>query len=266
MPVMVEKTDYGYIPPYLRAVSILEPEGNAAAEIAAEIQKWREGGIGDFISTNVARFVAVLSQPRKFIASIQHNTAHALTDASLFAVFVNIVNLLIMLPAFRFSGVQADSLTYALIDTVTTFIFWLLYGSVYHVSARLIGGRGTYRSSIVAVLYLTAFFAISSIFTVPLSLKIISVSLQGLDPPTISEMGKVGVQLVETPTGLICSLLLVATALYRWVCTIGVFMIIHDVSRLKGVLIGLVGSSISWILFLMVESPVMQLVLRVFSS
>lgn len=40
LPVMVERTDYQLIPSYLSAVTILEPEGNVAAEVAAELQNW----------------------------------------------------------------------------------------------------------------------------------------------------------------------------------------------------------------------------------
>jgi hypothetical protein len=264
LPVMVEKTDYGEIPAYLKSVTVLEPEGNVPAEIAAEISKWRKRGLREIVLGNVARFFAVLSQPRKFIASIQHDSVDALTDATIFAALISLLNLVIMLPAFRLAGVQTGNLIYALVDTVTTLLFWFLYGSVYHVCARLIGGRGTYRSSIVAVLYLTAFFAVSSIFSVPLSLKIISLTVQSLDPPSMSELGKIAEQLVETPTGWICSVLLAATAFYRWVCTIGVFMVIHEVGRWKGLVIGLLGAALSWVLFLTVESHIMQLVIHAF--
>jgi hypothetical protein len=169
-----------------------------------------------------------------------------------------------MLPAFRLAGVETDSLRYALVDTVTTLLFWFLYGSVYHICARLVGGCGTYRSSIVAILHLTAFLAISSIFAVPLSLRIISLILQDLDPPNIGELEKIAEQLVKTPSVWIPSVLLAATALYRWVCTVRVFMVIHEVGRSKGIVIGLLGSALSWVLFLTVEAPVMQLIIHAF--
>lgn len=38
---MIERTDYNQIPNYLKAVTILEPEGSAPAEVAAELDKWR---------------------------------------------------------------------------------------------------------------------------------------------------------------------------------------------------------------------------------
>ena len=264
LPVMIEKTEYGDIPAYLTSVTVLEPQGNAAAEIAAEISKWRKRGVREIVVGNVARFVAVLSQPRRFMASIQHDSPGALIDASIFAVFISLINLVIMLPAFRLAGVQTDNLTYALVDTVMTLLFWFLYGSVYHVCARLLGGCGTYRSSIVAILYLTAFFAVSSIFVVPLSLRIIPLTTRGLDPPSFGQLEELAKQLIKTPSLWIPSVLLAATALYRWLCTIGVFMVIHEVGCSRGIVIGLLGSALSWVLFLTVEAPVMQFVIHAF--
>jgi len=40
LPVMVKSTPLEDIPPYLRAVSILKPEGNVAAEVASAVRDW----------------------------------------------------------------------------------------------------------------------------------------------------------------------------------------------------------------------------------
>jgi hypothetical protein len=40
LPVMIERTEYRDIPNYLKAVTILKPEGSVAAEVAAEFQQW----------------------------------------------------------------------------------------------------------------------------------------------------------------------------------------------------------------------------------
>ena len=40
LPISVRFVEYAAIPPYLRAISILEPEGNIAAEVVAEVDKW----------------------------------------------------------------------------------------------------------------------------------------------------------------------------------------------------------------------------------
>jgi hypothetical protein len=273
LPVMVERTEYRHIPPYLKAISVLEPEGNAPAEIAAEIQKWSAKGIQDVVKlggktlkSNAVRFIAVLAGPRNFIKSIDHKADHALIDASVFGIFISVVNLTINLPAYRLANVKADTLTYVLTDTVITFVFWFLYGSVYHLCARLVGGRGTYQSSIVAVLYLTAFTVISGIFSLPLSLTAISWSLESSDVPSLSQWQILGNQILQSPTGLICALLSSATILYRWICTIGVFMIIHEVGRAKAIFICLLAASLSWVVLFTVEKPATALFWRAFSN
>lgn len=40
LPVLIEKVSYTKIPNYLLAVTILEPEGNIAAEVAASLREW----------------------------------------------------------------------------------------------------------------------------------------------------------------------------------------------------------------------------------
>lgn len=42
LPVLIEKVSYRTIPGYLQAVTILQPEGNVAAEVAALIETWTE--------------------------------------------------------------------------------------------------------------------------------------------------------------------------------------------------------------------------------
>lgn len=273
LPVMIERTDYAHIPPYLKAISVLEPEGNAPAEIAAEIQRWDGTGRqnlvkfgGQTVRGITARFIAVLTQPRNFVKSIDHSGEHGLIEASVFAVFVSVANLALMIPTYRLANVKADTLTYVLIDPVITFVFWFLYGSVYHLCAKLLGGRGSYQSSIVAMLYLTAFGIISGILSLPLSLKAVTWGLGSSDAASFGDWKILGDQIVQSPAGLICILLILVTALYRWICTIGVFMIIHEVGRAKGILIGLLGSGLSWIVFLVIEKPAVGLFWRAFAS
>ena len=40
---MIEQTAYSQVPNYLKAVTVLEPEGNAPAEVAAELDSWSRG-------------------------------------------------------------------------------------------------------------------------------------------------------------------------------------------------------------------------------
>lgn len=42
LPVIIRQTSYDLIPQYLKAVSILEPEGNAAAEVGEQVIGWKK--------------------------------------------------------------------------------------------------------------------------------------------------------------------------------------------------------------------------------
>ena len=50
LPVMIERTEYQQIPNYLKAVTVLEPEGNAPAEVVAELERWKADARGVFDS------------------------------------------------------------------------------------------------------------------------------------------------------------------------------------------------------------------------
>jgi hypothetical protein len=50
LPVMIERTEYQQIPNYLKAVTVLEPEGNAPAEVVAELERWKANAPGVFDS------------------------------------------------------------------------------------------------------------------------------------------------------------------------------------------------------------------------
>lgn len=53
LPVMIERTEYQQIPNYLKAVTVLEPEGNTPAEVVAELERWKANAPGVFDSKPV---------------------------------------------------------------------------------------------------------------------------------------------------------------------------------------------------------------------
>ena len=125
-----------------------EPEGNAPAEIAAEIQKWSAKGIQDVakiggktLKSNAVRFIAVLAGPRNFFKSIDHQADHALIDASVFAIFISVVNLIISLPAYRLANIKTEyfDVCFDRYDDYLRFLV-LVQLQVYHFCARLIKG------------------------------------------------------------------------------------------------------------------------------
>src|SRR5215217_7934373 len=77
LPVMIEKTDYSQIPPYLKAVTVLEPSGSAPAEVTVVIEEWQGGSvIHDRLTPRSfgARFLAALAGPRSLLREVDHSS------------------------------------------------------------------------------------------------------------------------------------------------------------------------------------------------
>jgi hypothetical protein len=75
LPVMIERTDYQQIPNYLKAVTVLEPEGNVPAEVAAELERWnaqakrtsnpRNANTGPEVEVRTGKAVSASSHSRR---------------------------------------------------------------------------------------------------------------------------------------------------------------------------------------------------------
>ena len=72
LPVMVAPTALETVPPYLRAVTLLEPKGNVAAEVADAVRRWKptpstsaEGGVR--VTVHLAVFEAHPESPAYFV-------------------------------------------------------------------------------------------------------------------------------------------------------------------------------------------------------
>lgn len=114
---------------------------------------------------------SVLSAPERFTGSLDLTSNETLTKASVFAVFISLVNLLIQGPVLRSLGVQLETPTYLLVDTVLTYAGFFLAGVLYHLAAKIVRGRGALLGSLVAFLYLTAWKPIGELITAPLVIE-----------------------------------------------------------------------------------------------
>jgi hypothetical protein len=65
LPVMISETNYDSIPAYLKAVTILEPEGSLAAEVRARVEGWQQNnfksrvGIVKYIGIGIGAIVVL---------------------------------------------------------------------------------------------------------------------------------------------------------------------------------------------------------------
>ncbi|MGD8657027.1 MAG: toll/interleukin-1 receptor domain-containing protein [Desulfobacterales bacterium] len=91
LPVMAEPTDYDKIPVFLRAVTVLEPEGNIAAEVAAAVQRlplgnWRVdivhtlSTIEQDLHANQRRFMVKEESRRKDVSAYFKKISKCLDD------------------------------------------------------------------------------------------------------------------------------------------------------------------------------------------
>ncbi len=221
---------------------------------------------GQILSRVVLQLFAIVAQPRQFANSLDLNSATALVDASVFAVFVSIANLVISLSALLVAKIKADASTFVLIDTVLSFAFWFIYGSILHLCYKLFGGRGTYQNSMVVFLYMTAFEVLVTLFSLPGSVKIIPWILQSGQAPTANDWLRLVNATSESTSILLCQLLATAALIYRMIWVVRVFIMIHPLRPTKGVLVGLFGVTLWFLASSTVERSVMSVFLQAFRS
>lgn len=134
---------------------------------AKNIEKLTELG-GKYAKRYLFSLYQILSNPKTFLGAKDLNSTEEFISASKFAVFVSILGLVIAYPSFRIVGVEAESPYFLLVDTVITYAFFFLYGSMYHIFAKILRGKGSFQGSVVVFLYLTAFFPVIQFFSMPI--------------------------------------------------------------------------------------------------
>lgn len=120
--------------------------------------------IGRFISNCFVRFIKIIINPSEFIASRPIDQPSELLSASLFGIFTSLINILVIVPVFRLLKINAGNSTFLAVTTLTRYvslryISFFLYGSWLHISAKAIRGKATFQSSVIAVLYMTAYYS-----------------------------------------------------------------------------------------------------------
>jgi len=123
----------------------------------------------DLLKENLSRFFLIITDPQGFVRTINFDDQAQIIGASIFAALMSLANLVILLPVYRLNQVQASSESYVIIDTVTTYLGWFLYGTTFHYCARVIGGSGKYAASIGTWMFLTAFNPLCTIVLLPVA-------------------------------------------------------------------------------------------------
>ena len=229
----------------------LSDQSRPAQEFPTTGQSWgstvsitavRSGGA--FLRENIFRLYSVLIGPRNFISSIAYDSHEELIRASVFAIFASLLNLVIAGPMLRLLRVETVSLSFLLTDTVFTYVAWLLRASLLHMAAKFLRGHGTYRSSVVAFLYLTVFFPVLLIVSYPLELEIKRALIKHGNALTFQDVMQIVKSLFESPEILIATIIATLGLVYFYGCIVSVYCFIHSVGRIRGIFIGLLGGGL----------------------
>ena len=194
-----------------------------------------------FLRENIFRLYSVLIGPRTFISSLNYDSHEELIRASVFAIFINLLNLVITGPMLRFLRVETASLSFLLTDTVLTYATWLLRASLFHMAAKCLRGHGTYRSSVVAFLYLTAFLPALFIVSYPLEHDARRAFLAPGNALTVHNVMQLVTGWFESPETLIPAIIATLGFVYFYGCIVSVYCFIHSVGRIRGIFICLLG-------------------------
>ena len=157
----------------------------------------------ELVQVSCMKLFSVLAKPQAFYRESSLETPADFLRASRFAAFTSVLVLVIQTPVFRLLGVQSEGAAYLLTDTVLTYAAWFLYGSVLHLAAKALRGRGTYLSSVAGFLCITAFYPVMAFFLLPSSLLARRVMLQAADAFSLGFYQALAQPFLTSPVALI---------------------------------------------------------------
>jgi len=213
---------------------------------------------GGWLKDYVRNLVAILRSPREFMRSRDLDAGPTFIDASVFAALVSLLNLVIQIPIYRTLGVNVETPAFILVDTVFTYGFWFIYGSILHGSARLFGGGASYQASVACFLFMSAFRPLILIVTAPSEFVARRMVLDSPDVGGAAFYQRALPALASSPRATVLLILALAANCYFFFALVSAFRAVHAVSRIRAffiVAVGLVG----WVaISSLVEVPAFQ--------
>ena len=212
-----------------------------------------------WLLSNVRTLFAILRSPPDFMASQDWDNNPPLVPASTFAVFISMLNLVIHLPQLRTIEVEVESPSFVLADTVLTYGFWFLYGSVFHMAARMLRGHRNYQATLSCFLYMTAFYPIISLVSIPAALFINREMIHGVDTSSLSFYLKISDTLFSRPPMFLSTLLLLLATMYFFFSMVSAMRTVHQVGRFRAFLIAATGFAVMFTTVPFIEAPAVQM-------
>jgi hypothetical protein len=211
------------------------------------------------LGDNLRRLFRILGSPAAFIASTEHATQEQLLSASIFAILISLLNLVLNVPIFRLLDIEVESTSFLIADTVLTYVFLFLYGSGFHLAARVMQGKGSYTSSVVSFLYLTAFLPVIKVVSIPATAVVTRAIVEGPDTTTLAFQLATAEHLLRSPPAMIGALLMFVVYGWYFVALASVFRVVHCVGAVRGMCIALAGFVFWWSLSFWIEAPAVRM-------
>jgi Yip1 domain len=206
----------------------------------------------------------VVISPKAFFSNLPDDREQQFVQASIFACFISVLNLVIALPVQRILGIRAESTSYLLVDTVLTYGCWFIMGSIFHASARLVGGHARYLSSVTAFLYLTAYQPLGALVSLPVIVITERQVLEEGYPFTYEQRLRMVRTIIDKPGAVVSLFASVCVLIYLLVAAATAFRVVHRVGRFRGFCILLLGTAGVFVFVSLLEIPLMQLFAQAF--
>jgi hypothetical protein len=218
------------------------------------------------IGNNLRQFYLVLKGPGQFIASLKPPYSDHFLPASIFAVLVSLSILVLNIPVSRILHVEVENVSYIVVDTILSFAFFFIYGSIFHLSAKLFRGQGDYAGSLVSYLYLTVFFVVLAAVSIPQVMLTKRLILLGTDTTTAAFDDSL-ISMLKGSTAAQFSVL-AGLLIWAWyfVSLTKVVRVVHGVGVLRGASIVLVGFAAFLFIVDKIETPTVQMLMLAYQK
>lgn len=139
--------------------------------------------IGRFLKAQAMVWFRVVNDPLSVISKIELGSTKSVVPAFQFAVFAYAFTIIVASPALIRENVDVSQTLFILSDFVMTFLSFALIGLMLWLAGKLLGGHGGLLESVVAGLYLAAFWPL-----VQATDYLLSIQLPGLAQEQIAMM------------------------------------------------------------------------------
>lgn len=204
---------------------------------------------GDWLRNNVRNLFWVIRSPRSFFLSLDLDNDPPVIEAVIFAAFISLLNVVISLPIYRQSGVEAESTAYLLVDTVLSVGYAIICGSAFHAAAAIFRGRRSYQATIVCFLYMTAFSPLITLVSAPAQGVVTRrAAASGENVISVAFYLDFMNEILSSPVTTIGLGFLLVVSIYYFFCMVAAIRVVHQTGRVRAFMITSLGFAATMLL------------------